>query len=79
MGIARAFLAGGAESVVATQWPIGAVTAELMGEFHSRLASGTDAGRALHAAKLVLRRDAKSVSPFYWAGFVLVEGARRGE
>lgn len=79
MGIARAFLAGGAESVVATQWPVGAVTAELMGEFHSRLASGMDASRALHAAKLKLRHDPKATNPFYWAGFVLVEGARRVE
>jgi CHAT domain-containing protein/tetratricopeptide (TPR) repeat protein len=79
MGIARAFLAGGAESVVATQWPIGAGTAELMREFHSRLATGADAARALHAAKLVLRHDSRYVNPFYWAGFVLVEGAQRSE
>ena len=79
MGIARAFLSGGAESVVATQWPIGAVTADLMREFHSSLAKGTDPGQALHAAKLKLRHDPKAGSPFYWAGFVLIEGARRGE
>ena len=79
MGIARAFLASGAESVVATQWPIGAATAELMREFHSSLAKGMDVGRALHAAKIMLRHDQKAASPFYWAGFVLVEGARRGE
>lgn len=41
MGLALAFLASGAGSVVATQWPVGAKTAVLMREFYRRLAAVT--------------------------------------
>ncbi len=75
MGLGRAFLAAGAESVVATLWPVGAASAELMGEFHSRLASGMSPAAALRAAQLQLRRGSNTAHPFFWAGFVLVGGA----
>jgi len=74
MGLARAFLAGGGGSVVATQWPVGPSAADLMGEFYRRLAAGTPPATALRAAELSLRRDPATAHPFYWAGFVLVAG-----
>ncbi|HEY6116706.1 MAG TPA: CHAT domain-containing protein, partial [Candidatus Dormibacteraeota bacterium] len=75
MGLARAFLSGGAGQVVATEWPVGAATAELMREFHRRLAKGDEPGTALRQAKLSLRRNVATGHPFYWAGFVLLRGA----
>ncbi len=72
MGIARAFLAGGAHAVVATQWPIGAETVGLMREFYSRLAKGEEPAAALRAAKLMVRRSAGGAHPVHWAGFELV-------
>jgi len=72
MGLARAFLAGGAGAVLASQWPVGPGTAELMGAFYRGLASGEEPGAALRAAQLALRRDPRTAHPFYWAGFVLV-------
>lgn len=75
MGLARAFLAAGAEAVVATQWPVGPATAGLMGEFHRGLARGVDASRALYLAKLELRRAEATAHPFFWAGFVMARGA----
>ncbi|HEY2849150.1 MAG TPA: CHAT domain-containing protein, partial [Gemmatimonadaceae bacterium] len=72
MGIARAFLAGGARAVVATQWPVGAETATLMREFYARLARGEAPATALRAAKLMMRRSAGGGHPVYWAGFELV-------
>jgi hypothetical protein len=72
MGLARAFLAGGASAVVATQWPIGAETAVLMREFYARLASGETPAAALRAAKLTVRRNPSTAHPVHWAGFVLV-------
>ena len=72
MGIARAFLAGGAKAVVATQWPIGAETAGLMKEFYARLAKGEEPAAALRAAKLTVRRSAGGAHPVHWAGFELV-------
>src|ERR1051325_8043253 len=46
MGLARAFLAGGAGAVLASQWPVGPGTAELMGAFYRGLASGEEPGAA---------------------------------
>jgi CHAT domain-containing protein len=76
MGLARAFLAGGAHAVVATQWPIGPASADLMGEFHRALAGGNEPGAALRSAKLALRRQPVTAHPFYWAGVILIRGAR---
>jgi CHAT domain-containing protein len=75
MGLARAFLAGGAEAVVATQWPVGPDAAKLMGEFHRALAGGAAPASALRAARQVLRNQPATSHPFFWAGFVLVRGA----
>ena len=74
MGLARAFLAGGARAVVATQWPIGAASADLMDAFYQRLAAGSPPDVALHDAQSALRRSPATSHPFYWATFVLVEG-----
>jgi len=76
MGLARAFLGGGAEAVVATQWPVGPESASLMAEFHRGLAAGRDPPSALRVARLALRRQPATAHPFFWAGFVLVRGAR---
>ena len=75
MGLGRAFITAGAVGVVATQWPIGPSSAELMGEFHRKLAAGLDAAAALREAKRSLRRNPATAHPFYWAGFVLLRGA----
>ncbi len=72
MGIARAFLAGGAQAVVATQWPVGAETAALMRDFYTRLARGEAPATALREAKLTVRRSAGGAHPVHWAGFELV-------
>lgn len=74
MSLARAFLAGGAQGVVATLWPVGAASADLMGAFHARLAEGMSPGAALRSAKLELRRNPATAHPFFWAGFVYVSG-----
>ncbi|MGH7646344.1 MAG: CHAT domain-containing protein [Gemmatimonadales bacterium] len=74
MGLARAFLASGAGSVVATQWPVGPSTADLMGDFYRQLVAGAPPAAALRAAKLALRNDPATAHPFYWGGFVLVAG-----
>lgn len=73
MGLARAFLAGGAKSVVASLWPIGAQTTDVMAEFHRRLAANEPPAIALRAAKVALRKRAETAHPLYWASFVLVE------
>lgn len=78
MGLSRAFLASGAQNVIATNWPIGAATAELMGALYTGLAARQSVATALRNAKLELRRDARTAHPFYWASFVLVNAGSRG-
>lgn len=74
LGFTRAFLYAGASSVVASLWQVAdASTAQLMIEFHRRLATkpgGT--ASALRAAKLALIEDERWAHPYYWAPFVLV-------
>jgi CHAT domain-containing protein len=74
MGLARAFLEGGAHTVVATGWPIGATSADLMGEFYRHIARGSTPVSALRAAQLALRHAPATSHPFYWASFVTIEG-----
>lgn len=74
MGLARAFLAGGAGAVVATRWPVGPATADFMAEFYRTLAAGRAPASALHAARELMRRKPETAHPFYWAGFILILG-----
>lgn len=77
MGLARAFLAGGAQSVIGTQWPVGPTMADVMGHFYQRLANGEAPSPALRQAKLALRSKRETAHPFYWAGAVPVVGGGR--
>jgi CHAT domain-containing protein/tetratricopeptide (TPR) repeat protein len=70
LSISRAFLQAGAASTVATLWPIGAPTAELMAPFYRGLERGTSPAAALRAARLELRARGYE-HPFYWAPFVI--------
>ncbi|MEP7344158.1 MAG: CHAT domain-containing protein [Gemmatimonadaceae bacterium] len=65
MGMARAATAGEAESVVATRWPTGAASADLMAVFYGRLAMGHESATALREAKLEFRRRPGFAHPFY--------------
>jgi len=75
IGLARAFLVGGARAVVATQWPVTAITVDLMRVFYTRLAAGDPPDEALRSAKEVIRHDPRTGNPIDWAGFVLVGSA----
>lgn len=72
LSLARAFLAGGARSVIATQWPVGETAAVLSGRLHTSLARGQTVSASLHAAKSALRHDRATAHPFYWASYVLL-------
>ncbi len=68
-----AFLAGGANAVVATLWDVeDTVSAAFMDQFYYQLSRGESAGDALRLAKLTLRGTAGWSHPTHWAAYVLV-------
>ncbi len=71
LGLASAFFAAGAHSLVASIWEVDdRATAELMERFYTGLAEGKPVAAALRAAQLDIR--GKRPHPFYWAGFVVI-------
>lgn len=72
-GLASAFLTGGAESVVATLWPVeDRAAAQIMHEFYREVALGKPVAGALRGAQEAMRRDASWSDPFFWAGYVVL-------
>ena len=71
IGLSRAFLAAGADSVIGSLWDIpDEPTATLMTEFHANLSKNTDKAGALRQAMLETMK--KHPNPRDWAGFTLV-------
>ncbi|XP_066021422.1 tetratricopeptide repeat protein 28-like [Pocillopora verrucosa] len=72
IGIARAFLASGARSVLVASWAIeDKATAKLMKHFYKNLVRGESASESLHQAVQWLRSNGFS-KPSQWAPFVLM-------
>ena len=72
IGIARAFLASGARSVLVASWAIqDEATEQLMNHFYEHLAAGKSASESLHQAIKWLRGKGFT-EPCQWAPFVLM-------
>ena len=72
IGIARAFLASGARSVLVASWAIqDEATEQLMNHFYEHLAAGESASESLHQAMKWLRSNGFT-EPRQWAPFVLM-------
>ena len=75
MGMSRAFLYAGADSVLTSLWNVNdASTAELMKLVYQGIARGLARDEALRGAKLRLMRGPQTTwrHPYYWAAFVLL-------
>jgi CHAT domain-containing protein len=75
LGLGRAFLAAGAESLVMSLWPVeDNATNELMRLFYQRLLSGDTKMQALRVAQCNLLHRSSSIyaHPYFWAAFRLV-------
>jgi len=73
VGIARAFLAAGARSVLVTLWAISdEATMEFMSSFYQHLRNGQRASVALHQAMKSLRDSERFCAAKYWAPFLLI-------
>ncbi|MES1244980.1 MAG: CHAT domain-containing protein [Acidobacteriota bacterium] len=74
-GLARAFLASGIPSVVATLWAVDdQAAARLATAFHTRLLQGESPARALRLSQLAFLSEPSSSAPFAWAPFQLFQG-----
>jgi CHAT domain-containing protein len=78
-GLVRAFIGGGARSVIASHWPapdeFDATERLITGLF--RAPPGASVGQALRAGQVRLMDDPATSHPFYWAGFALIgDGAQ---
>lgn len=76
-GIARAFLAAGADAVVGSLWPVSDLpSAELLIRFHRAYQQTGDAAAALRLAQNALLRHADPTlrRPSAWAGFQIIDG-----
>ena len=72
LGIARAFLASGARSVLVASWALeDEATAKLMKRFYKHLVGGESASESLHQAVQWLRSNGFP-KPSQWAPFVLM-------
>jgi CHAT domain-containing protein len=70
LGLTRAFHYAGADSVLATLWPVtDHHTAMLMEELYRQLAAGAGRAEALRRAQLELLRS--GAHPYHWAGYQL--------
>ncbi len=78
IGVARAFIAAGVPSIVATQWEIDSEpTLSLMTAFHRyRQLEKLTTVQALHRAQfdMLYGPDEHYRAPYYWAGFILIGG-----
>lgn len=73
IGIARAFLAAGARSVLVSLWALDdEATIEFMRSFYEHLVRGRTASEALKKAMECLIESKKFNHPRYWAPFVLI-------
>ncbi len=75
LGLARAFLAAGAASLVISLWSVeDTSTNELMQHFYQHLLQGESKVQALRSAQCNLLRQADSMyaHPYFWAAFRLV-------
>ncbi|HEY2933255.1 MAG TPA: tetratricopeptide repeat protein [Acidobacteriota bacterium] len=78
LGLTRAFLYAGAQSVMVSLWKVSdRSTAELMASFYRHLQEkGMTKAEALRKAQLNLINQGRYAAPFYWAPFVLVGEAK---
>lgn len=73
-GLQRGFKRAGVETIIMSLWKVDdKATETLMNEFYSCIIRGVDKNKALQIAKKKVRDYKKYRSPYYWAGFVMLD------
>jgi CHAT domain-containing protein len=72
VSLRRAFRIAGAQTVLASQWPVNdKATSQLMTEFIRRWRSGKPRAKAWREAQLSLLHSKDFANPYFWAAFTL--------
>lgn len=73
VGFTRSFLSAGADSVIASLWPVADDSTEaLMTKLYQELVAGRDLGSAMQAAQIEVQRNRRFAHPFFWAPFYVI-------
>jgi CHAT domain-containing protein len=74
LSLARAFLQSGAQTVVATKWPIvDRASGMFAAHFYRAIQSGSNAEQALNLAIAGMQSSRRYKHPYYWAGYELTQ------
>jgi CHAT domain-containing protein/Tfp pilus assembly protein PilF len=78
VGLSRAFIASGADGIVASLWSVSdESTSALMKKFYENmLGRKKSAGEAMSKARLALLDDPATAHPFYWSPFIVIGSER---
>jgi len=77
IGFTRSFLSAGANSIVASLWPVADESTDLlMGRLYRDLASGQDLMSSMRQAQLDVQKNRRFAHPFFWAPFNVVGNGR---
>jgi CHAT domain-containing protein len=72
MSLRRAFRIAGAQTVLASHWPVNdKATSQLMTKFIRRWRSGEPRAKAWREAQLSLLHSKEFANPYFWAAFTL--------
>lgn len=77
IGFTRSLLSAGANSIVASLWPVADDSTDLlMNRLYRELASGRDLMAAMQAAQLEVQKNRRFAHPFFWAPFNVIGNGR---
>jgi CHAT domain-containing protein len=73
VGFTRSFLSAGANSVIASLWPVADESTEvLMTKMYQELVAGRDLSTAMQSAQVEVQRNRRFAHPFFWAPFYVI-------
>lgn len=74
-GLQRGFKLAGVRSILMSLWKVDdKTTAKLMQRFYENISKGINKTQALYEAQKSIRNDSKTSQPYYWAGWILLDG-----
>lgn len=77
IGFTRSLLSAGANSIVASLWPVADDSTDLlMGRLYRELATGRDLMAGMQQAQLEVQKNRRFAHPFFWAPFNVIGNGR---